>query len=61
MIPQELSQQEATYEENRDNYKQQSQLLAAARKTHPQHEKIAPDASDIEPYSVPGMDRVEAI
>lgn len=39
MIAQELSQQQETpYEENRDNYKQPSQLLAAALRTHPQHE-----------------------
>lgn len=56
MIAQELSQQETIYEENRDNYKQQSQLLAAALRTHPQHEKIATDASDVEPHSVTGMD-----
>lgn len=52
MIAWKLQQQETTYEENRDNYKQQSQLLMAALITHPQHEKIATDASDVQPHSV---------
>lgn len=56
MIAWKLQQQETTYEENRDNYKQQSQLLMAAFITHPQHEKIATDASDVQPHSVTVMD-----
>lgn len=56
MIAWKLQQQETTYEENSDNYKQQSQLLTAALITHPQREKIATNASDVQPHSIMVMD-----
>lgn len=56
MIAWKLQQQETTYEENRANYKQQSQLLTAALITHPQHERIATNASDVLPQSVTVLD-----